>query len=218
MNRIGQGGVPLAGADRDRGRRRIRRGARLAATETPRAAAAGRSSAPAGVRAFARDVYCLIWGAERWRSCHCRFTLKSVSASRRRPPDCCSHLRPLATALIAPIAGRLADRMIPGLLGSIGLLVMGSGLVLVATGIGDSAAGFARLAPRDLRPGLRVFPVAQQSGDHRQRAARAKRRGGRPAILRTADRPVVRDGAGGGRAWTGAAGTRRRLRSGALRR
>ena len=57
------GRVPLAGADRDRGRRRIRRGARLAATETPRAAAAGRSSAPAGVRAFARDVYRLIWGA-----------------------------------------------------------------------------------------------------------------------------------------------------------
>jgi DHA2 family multidrug resistance protein-like MFS transporter len=45
---------------------------------------------------------------------------------------------PLATALIAPIAGRLADRFIPGLLGSIGLLVMGGGLVLVALGIGDS--------------------------------------------------------------------------------
>ena len=45
---------------------------------------------------------------------------------------------PVATALIAPIAGRLADRLIPGLLGSIGLLVMGSGLALVALGIGDS--------------------------------------------------------------------------------
>jgi MFS transporter, DHA2 family, multidrug resistance protein len=45
---------------------------------------------------------------------------------------------PLATALIAPIAGRLADRFIPGLLGSIGLLVMGGGLALVALGIGDS--------------------------------------------------------------------------------
>ncbi len=45
---------------------------------------------------------------------------------------------PVATALIAPIAGRLADRFIPGLLGSIGLLVMGSGLVLVALGIADS--------------------------------------------------------------------------------
>ena len=45
---------------------------------------------------------------------------------------------PIATALIAPIAGRLADRFIPGLLGSIGLLVMGGGLVLVALGIGHS--------------------------------------------------------------------------------
>ena len=45
---------------------------------------------------------------------------------------------PIGTALIAPIAGRLADRFIPGLLGSIGLLVMGGGLVLVALGIGDS--------------------------------------------------------------------------------
>ena len=111
---------------------------------------------------------------------------------------------PLATALIAPIAGRLADRLIPGLLGSIGLLVMGAGLVLVATGIGDFDSALARLAPRDLRPRLRVFPVAQQSGHHRQRAARAKRRRGRPAILRAADRSVVRNGAGRGRARTGA--------------
>ena len=39
---------------------------------------------------------------------------------------------PLATALIAPIAGRLADRFVPGLLGSAGLLVMAAGLALVA--------------------------------------------------------------------------------------
>jgi MFS transporter, DHA2 family, multidrug resistance protein len=45
---------------------------------------------------------------------------------------------PVATALIAPIAGRLADRFIPGILGSIGLLVMGGGLALIALGIGDS--------------------------------------------------------------------------------
>ncbi len=44
---------------------------------------------------------------------------------------------PVATAVIAPIAGRLADRFIPGILGSIGLLVMGAGLVLVALRIGD---------------------------------------------------------------------------------
>jgi DHA2 family multidrug resistance protein-like MFS transporter len=45
---------------------------------------------------------------------------------------------PVATALIAPIAGRLADRFIPGILGSIGLLVTGGGLALVALGIADS--------------------------------------------------------------------------------
>jgi len=45
---------------------------------------------------------------------------------------------PIGTALIAPIAGRLADRFIPGLLSSIGLLVMGGGLVLVVLVIGDS--------------------------------------------------------------------------------
>ena len=39
---------------------------------------------------------------------------------------------PLATALIAPVAGRLADRFRPGLLGSAGLAVMSAGLVLLA--------------------------------------------------------------------------------------
>jgi DHA2 family multidrug resistance protein-like MFS transporter len=44
---------------------------------------------------------------------------------------------PVATAVIAPIAGRLADRFIPGILGSIGLLAMSAGLVLVALRVGD---------------------------------------------------------------------------------
>jgi DHA2 family multidrug resistance protein-like MFS transporter len=48
---------------------------------------------------------------------------------------------PVGTALIAPIAGRLADRFIPGILGSIGLLVMGTGLALVAMNIGDPDPG-----------------------------------------------------------------------------
>jgi DHA2 family multidrug resistance protein-like MFS transporter len=46
---------------------------------------------------------------------------------------------PLATALIAPISGRLADRFAPALLGGAGLLVMGLGLALVALQIGDPA-------------------------------------------------------------------------------
>jgi MFS transporter, DHA2 family, multidrug resistance protein len=39
---------------------------------------------------------------------------------------------PVGTALIAPLAGRLADRYAPGILSSIGLLAMGAGLALVA--------------------------------------------------------------------------------------
>ncbi len=46
---------------------------------------------------------------------------------------------PLATALIAPISGRLADRFAPALLGGAGLLVMTLGLALVALQLGDPA-------------------------------------------------------------------------------
>ncbi len=44
---------------------------------------------------------------------------------------------PLATAVIAPIAGRLADRLVPALLGSAGLVVMGAGLALMALDVGN---------------------------------------------------------------------------------
>ncbi len=44
---------------------------------------------------------------------------------------------PLATALIAPISGRLADRFPPALLGGLGLLVMGAGLALLAANVGN---------------------------------------------------------------------------------
>jgi len=44
---------------------------------------------------------------------------------------------PVATALIAPVAGRLADRLRPGPLGSAGLIVMGAGLGLVASELGQ---------------------------------------------------------------------------------
>jgi DHA2 family multidrug resistance protein-like MFS transporter len=47
---------------------------------------------------------------------------------------------PAATALIAPVAGRLADRFAPGLLGSAGLIVMGGGLALLALNVGETAA------------------------------------------------------------------------------
>jgi MFS transporter, DHA2 family, multidrug resistance protein len=47
---------------------------------------------------------------------------------------------PVGTALIAPIAGRLADRLIPGLLSSAGLLVLGIGLALTALNLGHGDA------------------------------------------------------------------------------
>ncbi len=46
---------------------------------------------------------------------------------------------PVATALIAPVAGGLADRFAPGLLGTAGLLTMGVGLVIVALQVGDAS-------------------------------------------------------------------------------
>jgi DHA2 family multidrug resistance protein-like MFS transporter len=51
---------------------------------------------------------------------------------------------PLALALVAPIAGRLADRYAAGILGGLGLLLLASGLMLLALlPEPGSAAGFA---------------------------------------------------------------------------
>ena len=91
---------------------------------------------------------------------------------------------PLATALIAPVAGRLADRFVPGLLGSVGLVVMSAGLALVALRGRPRGRSLARLAACGLRSRLRVLSVAEQSAHHRQRAARAQRR-----RLRACSRP-----------------------------
>ncbi|SMG22480.1 MFS transporter [Paraburkholderia susongensis] len=48
---------------------------------------------------------------------------------------------PLVTALIAPVAGRLSDRMPPGRISSIGLVVLGFGLAALCT-LGEAATPF----------------------------------------------------------------------------
>jgi DHA2 family multidrug resistance protein-like MFS transporter len=48
---------------------------------------------------------------------------------------------PLVTALIAPVAGRLSDRMSPGRISSIGLVILGCGLGLLCQ-LGDTATRF----------------------------------------------------------------------------
>ena len=106
---------------------------------------------------------------------------------------------PVATALIAPISGRLADRYAPGLLGGAGLLVMGPGLALVALRLGDpdGASLVWRLALCGL--GFGFF----QSPNNRLiiGSAPPERSGGAagPAVRRPADRPIVRRRADGGR-------------------
>ncbi|MCC8392191.1 MFS transporter [Paraburkholderia sp. MMS20-SJTR3] len=67
---------------------------------------------------------------------------------------------PLMTALIAPIAGRLSDRVSPGLISSIGLFVLGCGLALLGL-LGDTATQFGivwRLAICGLGFGLFQSP------------------------------------------------------------
>ena len=90
---------------------------------------------------------------------------------------------PVATALIAPIAGT-AGRPFPSR-PPWQHRPSGDGKRAGSRRPRDRRfqSGLARLAARDLRPGLWILPVAQQPGDHRQRAARAKRRSGRPAIV-----------------------------------
>ena len=105
---------------------------------------------------------------------------------------------PLATALMAPIAGRLADRFVPGLLGSAGLLVMAAGLALVA--LAGSEPGVASLVWRLAVCGLGFGFFQSPNNRLIIGSAPPERSGGASGLQSSgpADRPVLRRGADGG--------------------
>ena len=102
------------------------------------------------------------------------------------------------TAIMAPIAGHLADRYPAGILGGIGLAILAVGFVLLAL------LPAIRRSPtycggwRCAASGLAV-PVAEQSRDRDERAARTQRRRRRDPGHGAAARAVDRRGAGGAR-------------------
>jgi hypothetical protein len=86
---------------------------------------------------------------------------------------------PATLAFMTLIAAPLANRIAPGILGCVGLVLVGAGLVTA----GDAAAVGRRvrhrLAAGGVRCRLRLLPVAQHGGDDEERAGRPQRRRGR---------------------------------------
>lgn len=77
---------------------------------------------------------------------------------------------PLAIVVMAPIAGRLVERVHAGLLGCIGLAVFARAVLAGAAARGSVEWGH-HLAHGAVRRRLRPVPVAQQSHHHLRRAA-----------------------------------------------
>ena len=78
---------------------------------------------------------------------------------------------PVATALAAPFAGRLSDRYPAAILSTAGLAVMALGLGLYATLHGRPSLFEIVLHGADLRSGLWLLSIAEQSRTRRQRTA-----------------------------------------------
>ena len=108
---------------------------------------------------------------------------------------------PATVALIAPIAGRLADRYPAGILGGIGLSMLSLGYVAVGVAAGRARDRRHPVAHDVVRARLRFLSIPKQPRHRRQRTARAQRRRRRHSI----DGPAVgadgRRGAGRADLW-----------------
>ena len=104
---------------------------------------------------------------------------------------------PLVVAVIAPFAGRLADRYSAGLLGGCGLAVMGLGLLAMGLLPDHPTTLGYRLADDGVRDRLRLLQHAEQPRDHHLGSAGAHGWGERHAGDREAAGPDDGGGAGG---------------------
>jgi len=102
---------------------------------------------------------------------------------------------PATSALMAPFAGRLADRYPASILGSIGLAIVGVGFVLLAVLPSHPGTGDILWRIAVCGGGMGLFP-AQCSHDRHGRAARAQRRRRRDPRQCAAARAVHRRGDG----------------------
>ncbi len=82
---------------------------------------------------------------------------------------------PAALVVMAPIAGRLADRHSAGLLGGLGLAMMTFGLLLVLLMPSHTKSLDVAWRLAVCGVGFRLLPVTEQSTDDRQRATRSCR-------------------------------------------
>ena len=82
---------------------------------------------------------------------------------------------PLALGVVAPLAGRLADRARAGLVGGVGLADLRDGPVCAFASRAVAGDFGYRVADGAVRNRLRPVPVAQQPHDHQLRSAPALR-------------------------------------------